>query len=262
MMSRQESLGSIMILNNVQNTFKTIITALISSQADIPFSKIEGRVKEKEECIKKFNLKYKDKFDKSGEDYEIKNHISDLIALRIVCLYEDQVESIADLIKKAFTIVDKTDKTKEIEEQENSFGYKGLHLDVRLNENRNDLDEYKQCSPYQFEIQIRTIIQDSWSVLDHKIKYKKSIPANLKRRINRLAALFEIADNEFREIRVTTSKAIQDAEEATIDEFKGNSLLAQGAPRSLLNAFDLLKIVHHFFLGYDFEGHKIDSFTQ
>jgi hypothetical protein len=33
--------------------------------------------------------------------------------------------------------------------------------------------------------------------LDHKIKYKKSIPQYLKRRINRLSALFEIADEEF-----------------------------------------------------------------
>ena len=48
-----------------------------------------------------------------------------------------------------------------------------------------------------FELQIRTIIQDSWSVLDHKIKYKKSIPGQLKRRINVLSALFELADREF-----------------------------------------------------------------
>jgi len=44
---------------------------------------------------------------------------------------------------------------------------------------------------------MRTIIQDAWSILDHKIKYKKSIQQSLKRRINRLSALFEIADDEF-----------------------------------------------------------------
>ena len=63
--------------------------------------------------------------------------------------------------------------------------------------------------PYRFELQIRTVVQDSWSTLDHKIKYKKSIPAALKRRINTLAALFELADREFRQVREETELQIE-----------------------------------------------------
>lgn len=254
--------SNIGILTNASNIFKSIIIALLSSQDEIPFSKVEARVKDREECIKKFDLKYKNDLDKLKVDYQIKNHITDLIALRVVCLYEDQVNSISELIKKAFTIIEKTDKTTEIEKHENSFGYKGLHLDVKLNEDRQELIEYKQYSSFQFEIQIRTIIQDSWSVLDHKIKYKKSIPANLKRRINRLAALFEIADAEFREIRITTNNALEEDTPITAID-SGESLLAKGAPiPPNLNAFNLLRVLRHFFPDYNFEDYKVDTFTQ
>ena len=69
--------------------------------------------------------------------------------------------------------------------------------------------EYQRYSNLRFEVQIRTIIQDAWSVLDHKIKYKKSIPLNMKRRINTLAALFELADREFFSIRQETDNVVQ-----------------------------------------------------
>ena len=63
----------------------------------------------------------------------------------------------------------------------------------------------------------RTIIQDSWSVLDHKIKYKKSIPGSLKRRINVLSALFELADREFRQIRDATAAELLQAPDETAE---------------------------------------------
>jgi putative GTP pyrophosphokinase len=52
--------------------------------------------------------------------------------------------------------------------------------------------------------------------LDHKIKYKKSIPHKLKRRINRLSALFEIADDEFLRIKkeITLEESIIIAKES------------------------------------------------
>ncbi|MGZ7142680.1 hypothetical protein ACXWOE_09685, partial [Streptococcus pyogenes] len=81
------------------------------------------------------------------------------------------------------------------------------------------------------------------SVLDHKIKYKKSIPGQLKRRINVLAALFELADREFRQIRDATAAELLQAPDETIEPVAelGADLTAQpsrvGAPSSELNAF-------------------------
>ena len=129
-------------------------------------------------------------------------------------------------------------------------------------------------SAFPFEVQIRTIIQDSWSVLDHKIKYKKSIPNALKRRINTLAALFELADREFRAIRDETESEMRKAEEEPIIEINDDAIINspiehnnatkqnQPPPSSALDAFGFLKIAKHFFPHYEFEPHKVDSFTQ
>ncbi len=258
------------LLEGANNSFCTLIEALLTHSGGIPISKIEGRVKDKEECIRKFNVKYRKTLESKETKYEIKDHISDLIGLRVVCLYEDDIENIQEVLREHFEVIDVTDKISQIESTEDSFGYKGLHLDLKLGVKRRDMPEYKAFLDFGFEIQIRTIIQDSWSVLDHKIKYKKSIPNKLKRRINTLAALFELADREFREIRTSTEAEIQKAKEddSDTDTELGEGVAGPTQPpkksngNNLLTAFGFLKIANHFFGKYEFEAHKVDGFTQ
>lgn len=259
--------NSAQLLDDAKNSFTTLIHALTSQIDRLSISKIEGRVKNREECIKKFNLKYRTDLESRSQEYSIRDHITDLIGLRVVCLYEDDIEKIKNCLSQHFEVIDITDKISQIENTEGSFGYKGLHLDLKLNQRRNELPEYNIYSEFRFEVQIRTIIQDSWSVLDHKIKYKKSIPTNLKRRINTLAALFELADREFREIRLSTNEEMLKAEitENELEQETQESAAAQvtNSGRVVpLNAFSFLKIARHFFNSYEFESHKVDGFTQ
>lgn len=261
------------LLEDAKNSFITLLHALITHGSSVALAKIEGRVKEKEECVKKFNRKYRSKLEESGKPYSIKDHITDLIGLRVVCLYEDEIENIHAVLSKHFNVIDVTDKIALVENTESSFGYKGLHLDLQLNGTRNELPEYISYAAFPFEVQLRTIIQDSWSVLDHKIKYKKSIPNRLKRRINTLAALFELADREFREIRDATEEEIKKAQVEVVVEAEDAEPVPQDAPlaenppttsgtSSALDAFSFLRIAHHFFGSYEFEPHKVDGFTQ
>ena len=260
------------LLEDAKNSFITLLYALIKHGSNVTLAKVEGRVKEKEECIKKFNRKYRSELEAKGEPYSIKDHITDLIGLRVVCLYEDDIEKIHSALSDHFEVIDITDKIALIENTENSFGYKGLHLDLQLNANRNALPEYISYAAFPFEVQVRTIIQDSWSVLDHKIKYKKSIPNRLKRRINTLAALFELADREFREIRDATEAEIKKADEIVVEaevepeaDQKAPPPTDQNPPlgtASALDAFSFLRIAKHFFASYEFEPHKVDGFTQ
>lgn len=260
------------LLEDAKNSFITLLHALITHGGNVALSKIEGRVKEKEECIKKFNRKYRAELEKNGAPYSIKEHITDLVGLRMVCLYEDDIEKIRAVLSEHFKVIDVTDKIALVENTESSFGYKGLHLDLQLNEARSGLPEYISYAAFPFEVQVRTIIQDSWSVLDHKIKYKKSIPSRLKRRINTLAALFELADREFREIRDATDAEIKKAEEEVELEVE-TMPVATGAPvvltqvdipaiGAVLDAFSFLRIAQHFFRSYKFEPYKVDGFTQ
>lgn len=255
------------LLNDAKDSYCALINALVTHSGSVAVSKIEGRVKDKEECIRKFSLKYRQSLESSNTPYEIRDHISDLIGIRIVCLYEDEIEKVREILQEHLDILDITDKIAAIESTESSFGYKGLHLDLKLSHPRTDLPEYKTYTKFSFEIQIRTIIQDSWSVLDHKIKYKKSIPNNLKRRINTLAALFELADREFKEIRNATKIEVERAElaanEAEQEPISGPQQQGASLPIGAeLNAFTFLKIALHFFRHYEFEAQKVDGFVE
>lgn len=237
-----------------------------------------GRIKDREESLKKFMRKYQGDLEKSGTPYEIRDHVTDLIGLRLVCLYEDEIEPMGHLIRDHFHVIEVTDKTAEIEGTENEFGYKGLHLDLRLDAVRAAMPDYALFATYRFELQIRTVVQDSWSTLDHKIKYKKSIPAALKRRINTLAALFELADREFRQVREETEieieKAAAEPEPEAEAELEAVEIVqGEDAPEPVvgadiergqyapLDAFRLLRIARHFFPEVEFEAKKIDGFT-
>ena len=145
------------LMEGATNSFCTLINALLTHSGGIAISKIEGRVKDKEECIRKFNLKYRKSLEGSDTEYSIKDHISDLIGLRVVCLYEDDIENIQNTLREHFEVIDITDKISQIESTEDSFGYKGLHLDLKLGQARKDMPEYKAFINFSFEIQIRTM---------------------------------------------------------------------------------------------------------
>lgn len=260
-------------LEQAKESFLTLLASLLA-HGDLEVAVATGRIKDREESIKKFTRKYQGELEKSGTAYEIKDHITDLIGVRLVCLYEDEIEPMGDLIRRHFEVIEVTDKTAEIEGTENAFGYKGLHLDLRLDGARAAMPEYELFAPYRFELQIRTVVQDSWSTLDHKIKYKKSIPAALKRRINTLAALFELADREFRQVRdetdlqIVKAEAEPEPEPEALDAEQGAEAIepvvgadierGQYAP---LDAFRLLRIARHFFPDVEFEARKVDGFT-
>ncbi len=255
------------LFEEAKNAYIRTINALIK-QSDVgEVTKIEGRIKDKEECIKKFQRKYQSKFEADEQPYEIKDCLSDLIGIRIVCLYEDQVAVVSEVLKKHFDIIDVTDKIAAIESTEDLLGYKGLHMDLELRDEMASLAKFRAFAELPFEVQIRSLVQDAWSVLDHKIKYKKSIPNDLKRRINVLSALFELADREFKEIRNATMELIQQARvdpigDSLTDNGETTGDTATSGGGKSINAFNFVRVAGHFFKDFEFEDYKVDNFVQ
>ncbi len=254
------------VLEQALESFMAQLSELGATLPGLDIAKVQGRIKDADECVRKFSRKYRPTLEENNTPYQIRTYISDLIGLRIVCLYEDELETIAQAVQTGFEALEITDKVSAVEGTEAAFGYKGLHMDLRLNAARRALPENQLFAPLTFELQIRTLIQDAWSVLDHKIKYKKSIPGPLKRRINVLAALFELADREFRQIREETATALLQAPDETQSPADSVPVPdpASGAEAtgSSLNAFTFLKIATHFFRDFDFEAHKVDLFVD
>ncbi|MHA7110325.1 GTP pyrophosphokinase [Sunxiuqinia elliptica] len=216
---------------------------------------VSGRIKDYSECLSKFNRKYVSKISEENRDYQIIDSLSDFIGIRVVCLYVRDVNLIREELKRYFIEVAITDKTDQLESTDDKFGYKSLHLDLKLNSEYCKKVELIPYANVRFELQIRTIIQDAWSVLDHKIKYKKSIPQSLKRRINRLSALFEIADDEFLRIN----------DEILLEEKRINDRIKQGGTiekDKALDVFRFLFVVLKYFPNYNFIEFKVDGFVQ
>ncbi|ODS66415.1 MAG: (p)ppGpp synthetase [Acidovorax sp. SCN 65-108] len=249
--------------------FTAMVAAVVTQSGGVEIAKVEGRVKDVDECIRKFVRKYRPALEENNTPYEIQHYITDLVGVRVVCLYEDELEKIAAIVRGHFAVIDVTDKVTAVESTEASFGYKGLHLDLKLSHAERTQPEHAAYAQLPFELQVRTIIQDSWSVLDHRIKYKKSIPSELKRRINVLSALFELADREFRQIRDATAAELLQAPDETAEPLPDPATAdnpqapskAQ-APSSELNAFTFLKIATHFFKDFEFEPSKVDGFVD
>lgn len=248
------------VFSGAADSLRTLLALLLTDNDAFPTPQVLARVKDRDECIAKFARKYQTKCEEDKKPYEIKDYITDIVGLRIVCLYETDVALVREILDSNFEIIDESDKTQKMESQEGVFGYKGLHLDVKLLPNRRELPEYRRSRDLLFEVQLRTIVQDAWSVLDHKIKYKKKIPHELKRRINRLAALFELADQEFLNIREETRELESRAKTEPSPALQMPPSTSAAVPS--LDAFSFLALVHRIFPAYAFQAHKVDGFVE
>lgn len=239
--------GNLIVFRDAAESICTLITLLLADKEEFPTQQVLSRVKDRNECITKFARKYQSVCEKEKTPYEIKDYITDLIRLRIICHYSSDVVAVLHVLKQNFDILEITDKSQAFEMEERLFGYKGLHLDLKLSKNRRELPEYSRFCNLRFEVQLRTIIQDAWSLLDHKIKYKKNIPheLKLKRRINRLAALFELADQEFLNIRKET-KLREDTATAKTSDFQ-DLTTAEEQQLTPLDAFAFLSLAQRKF---------------
>lgn len=97
-----------------------------------------------------------------------KEKLNDLIGIRIVCLFVDDVYEIAEMLKnqKDLTLI----KEKDYIAKPKKSGYMSLHLIMKVPVCIDNKIETKTV-----EIQIRTTGMDFWSVLEYQLLYKKNI---------------------------------------------------------------------------------------
>ena len=158
-------------------------------QQGIELNSIEHRIKTVESLA--------GKLERKGEKYHQLSDITDLIGLRIVTFYTDDVDKVAAIISQLFDIdwANSVDKRKL--HDLNSFGYNSLHYICNLH-----------GGSFPFEIQIRTALQHTWSAIEHDIGYKGAVklPPQYRRQFSRLAGMLELADDEFSRLRTTMTE--------------------------------------------------------
>ena len=166
------------------------IEEVLSSLAS--HSRVKGRVKSFNSSFKKFIRKYKPR----AGFYKI----NDLIGIRVVCHFLEDLAAAEELIKKSFDVIEVEHKGGDHTYRE--FGYESIHLMIVIPD--DIVKKYGIPDGETAEIQIRTILQDAWAEVEHELIYKAEFTPfddPLRRKLAAVNASLSLADIIFQEIR-------------------------------------------------------------
>lgn len=171
---------------------KSNLEALLKENS-IDFMEVNYRIKESDSFYEKICRKEEEKNIIINNPFE---ELQDICGIRIICYYVTDLKEVDAVITENFEIVEREYKANNL--KENEFGYLSNHYIVRLKEEWFKLPILKGLDNLVAEIQVRTILMHAWADISHKLNYKqKNIDRDFERKLNRLSALFEIADNLF-----------------------------------------------------------------
>jgi ppGpp synthetase/RelA/SpoT-type nucleotidyltranferase len=195
-----------------------LIQALLED-ANIRHQLIQARVKDRE--------KLKRKYLNETKNYRELNDITDQVALRVITYYEDEVDRVADIIKREFD-VDSERSVDKRETEPDKFGYYALNYVCRYNGQRGSQPEYRKYAGVFCEIQIVSILRHAWSEIEHPwYDLKPTYPDSIRRRFARMAALLEIAESEFlnlRQIQFDYRRSVAVQVEANVPDLPVNAV--------------------------------------
>ncbi|MFI1773188.1 GTP pyrophosphokinase [Thalassobellus citreus] len=197
-------------LKPIYESFSQSLVVLLKSILDannIKFHLVEGRSKD----IESFKNKVE---SKKGKYKNPLKEVMDLCGVRIIVYYQTDIDKIDSLIRENFDVDLKNSVDKSTILKSNEFGYLSNHYIVTINSIRSHLPEWAKFNGLNAEIQLRTVLQHSWAAISHELEYKSKfdIPDLLKRKLFRLAGLFELADEQFVQVKqkqFELSKAIE-----------------------------------------------------
>ena len=153
-------------------------------EAGLEVASVESRIKTYKSLAGKLALK--------GQKYKGLADITDILGLRIITFYIDDVDKVASAVERMFTIDWENSVDKRKIQNTDSFGYLSLHYICSI-----------PGFPFRFEIQMRTLLQHAWANMNHDTGYKSGveIPKRYMRNMSRLAGMLELVDEEFSKIR-------------------------------------------------------------
>ena len=164
----------------------------VVGEAGIEIQTIEFRVKEEDSLIGKLGRK--------GDKYTSLSDITDILGVRIICFFADDVDKVAAILEKMFLIDWENSVDKRAQLSPDTFGYLALHYICSV---KSGLGYPERMCEHRFEVQMFSMLQHVWNLINHGLGYKSEfgVPRHITRKFSRVAGLLEIADDEFMSIR-------------------------------------------------------------
>lgn len=159
---------------------------------NIPLLSVDNRVKTEESLA--------EKVERKGDKYSSLSDITDILGIRIICFFSDDVDKVAAMIEEMYEVDWDNTIDKRISISPTVFGYLSLHYICSIPFESGYSEEI--CGK-KFEIQIRSTLQHVWAEIEHDLGYKSDfgVPRDIRREFSRIAGLLEIADERFAAIR-------------------------------------------------------------
>lgn len=172
---------------NLEEAIKTFL-----NEESIPYLNVYFRIKEFSSFFEKISRK---NYSNPFEDIE------DICGIRIICYYVTDIVKIEEVIKREFKLLEAENKSESLGLKE--FAYRSTHNIIQIKNSWTATPNYRGLQSLKAEIQIRTVLMHAWAEVEHKLNYKSDaqVPASFQRKLFRLSAKFEEADEQFEELR-------------------------------------------------------------
>lgn len=158
-----------------------------------PIESIRTRIKSYESIVRKVRKK---KIPLNIGSLE--QNINDIAGVRVVCSFPEDIYMLADCLLQQddIRLIEKKDYIRSPKPS----GYRSLHLIVAV-----PIFLHNEKREMKVEVQLRTIAMDFWASLEHKVRYKKNIPASeveqLARELTECAEISAELDGRMQDIR-------------------------------------------------------------
>ena len=169
--------------------FEHIISEHRENDLYSPIEQVSGRVKSVSSILEKMQRKHIP-MDRMEEEVE------DIAGIRIICQFEEDIETVAALIQNRADMTIKSEKNylKHMKQS----GYRSLHLIIYYT-----VETLNGPRKLQAEIQIRTMAMDFWATIEHSLqyKYKGDMPPHVADRLSNAADAIILLDQEMSSVR-------------------------------------------------------------
>ena len=169
--------------------FEHIISEHRENDLYSPIEQVSGRVKSVSSILEKMQRKHIP-MERMEEEVE------DIAGIRIICQFEEDIETVASLIQNRSDMTIKSEKNylKHVKQS----GYRSLHLIIYYT-----VETLNSPRKLQAEIQIRTMAMDFWATIEHSLqyKYKGDMPPHVAERLTNAADAIILLDQEMSSVR-------------------------------------------------------------
>lgn len=192
-------MGYACAIKEINTKFEVLDTEFEVRYKRNPISSIETRLKSQTSILEKMA-----RMGIPPTRENIENNLNDIAGIRVICSYIDDIYLLADALTKQDDI--RLIRRKDYISSPKPNGYRSLHLIVSV-----PIFFAESMKEVKAEVQIRTIAMDFWASLEHKVRYKKNVPADeterLAQELSECAQISADLDQRMQNIRTRLADA-------------------------------------------------------